>query len=139
MLLYLPKQKSLKTSFIYLSEKILCVVFSQYSFVDWCYFSIPYNIFFYTQLAFIFHLLGDFYVVRLRMMAFFLLFFSKIFIPFTRLFLKNFLCFYNIWLPNIQRVLYTRNFFFKKRNVKKDFFIVILLSLFYVAYLNQLL
>ena len=39
-------------------------------FVRRFYFSIFYNIFFNNQIAFVIHLLGDFYIVRSRILAF---------------------------------------------------------------------
>ena len=49
-------------------------------------FSLSYNIFFYTQLDFVFHVQGDFYIVQARIAAFFF-FFKKTLLSFMSLFL----------------------------------------------------
>ena len=55
-------------------------------------FSLSYNIFFYTQLDFVFHIQGDFYIVQARIAAFFFLL-QKDFVIFHEPFFVVFLCY----------------------------------------------
>ena len=68
-----------------------------HSFVKRFYFSIFYNLFFYTQLAFVFHLQGDFYIY------FHFLFFSssKRSYYLSQDFFLNLFFFGNIWMMNL--------------------------------------
>ena len=63
-------------------------------FITTFYFFAFRNIFFYTQLAFVFHLLRDFYILHDHILAFVFFIFSKI--SFTRLSLNFSPCFFFI-------------------------------------------
>ena len=56
-----------------------------------------YNILFYTQQGFVFHFLRDFCNVHDQIVAFFFLFFRKIVVSFTSIFLKSFFIFWIIF------------------------------------------
>ena len=117
------KQKSLKKSFIYLSKKVLGMTVSQKTSVslylwDYLEFYMLY-IFFYTQLAFVFHAQEDFYVIRNHILAFYLfrrkiLYLSPDFFLFVCFFLffffvfffEVFLCFFIISGRQIFRHFY---------------------------------
>ena len=79
------------------------------------------------QLAFVFHLPGDFYIILDQILAsFFLL--QKGFIIFHKLFFKSFFAFFDVWLMNLQAFSYMRKKNYEKIYAKNTFrFFIILL------------